>query len=63
MTKQDLSALVAEFLKDIRYSKVELLPYHKMGEHKYEALNMKTIEYEVPDNNKIEQLQSLFKKL
>ena len=54
---------IADFLKPLSIKEVELMPYHKMGEHKYEALNMKMAEFEVPDDNKIEQLQSLFKKL
>lgn len=54
---------IADFLKPLSIKEVELMPYHKMGEHKYEALDMKMTEFEVPADNKIEQLQSLFKKL
>ncbi len=39
--------------------KVELLPYHAMGEHKYEALDRTTQKFEVPDNKEIEKLKQI----
>ncbi len=53
---------MAEFLKSIRCSAVELLPYHKMGEHKYDALDMEYTQYEVPDKAIIEEYKKLFLK-
>lgn len=38
--------------------KIELLPYHKMGENKYNAINKEVIAFEVPDN--IEELRKIF---
>lgn len=50
---------IAEFLKGIEYSKVELLPYHAMGEHKYDALNMKHKKFSVPEHTVV-TMQKLF---
>ena len=44
---------IALFLKSIRYSDIELLPYHKMGEHKYDALQMANIKFDVPPQEKL----------
>ena len=40
-------------------TKIELLPYHAMGEHKYEALDRTTQKFEVPDNKEIEKLKQI----
>ena len=39
--------------------KIELLPYHMMGEHKYTALGRTTQKFEVPDKEKIEKLKNV----
>lgn len=52
--------MIAEFLKGIRYTSVDLLPYHKMGEHKYDALDMAYTEFEVPDKAVIDGYKKLF---
>lgn len=54
--------MIADFLRVIRYKAVELLPYHKMGEHKYDALNMEYTQYEVPDKSVIEKYKKLLVK-
>lgn len=40
---------IAAFLSTIRHDKVELLPYHAMGEHKYAALGRTYTAYKLPD--------------
>ena len=40
--------------------KVELLPYHAMGEHKYSAIGKAAEVFSVPDNNKMEEFKKLF---
>ena len=52
---------IAEFLKPLNIKDVELLPYHQMGEHKYEALNIPCETFAVPDNTKMEEYKKLFK--
>ena len=54
--------MIAEFLKGIRYTSVDLLPYHKMGEHKYDALDMAYTEFEVPDKAVIDGYKKLLVK-
>ena len=39
--------------------KVELLPYHAMGEHKYTALGKSVEKYDVPDKEKVEKLKKI----
>lgn len=39
--------------------KVELLPYHAMGEHKYEALGKSVKKFAVPSKEKIEKLKKI----
>ena len=40
-------------------AKIELLPYHAMGEHKYEALGKSVEKFDVPDKEKIEKLKNI----
>ncbi len=51
---------IANFLKELRIEKVELLPYHALGEHKYLALKMPRPKYTVPTQEKMEKLKELF---
>ncbi len=53
---------IAEHLKNTRYKTVELLPYHRMGEHKYDALGMDYTQFEAPDKQVIEEYKKLFIK-
>ena len=40
--------------------KIELLPYHAMGEHKYSALGKTEEKFDVPDDEKVKKLKELF---
>ena len=40
--------------------KVELLPYHAMGEHKYAAIGKKTQIFSVPSEEKMKRLKNIF---
>jgi len=44
-------------------AKVELLPYHAMGEHKYTALGKPLCTFPVPDSETMNRLQSLFQSI
>ncbi len=49
---------LAEVLKNIRYKDIELLPYHKMGEHKYEALGDLPQTFAVPDEERLKRIKN-----
>ncbi len=51
---------MADYLKGVRIKNTELLPYHKMGEHKYSALDMQATLYEAPSDSDIHLYRSLF---
>ena len=44
-----------------RLEGVELLPYHSIGESKYEAIGKKVISFAVPSNETMEKLNAVFK--
>ena len=41
---------IKKYLSSYKPKKIELLPYHRMGENKYDALNMVSTLFDVPDN-------------
>lgn len=52
---------IKEFLKPYSPLKIELLHYHKMGEHKYDALNMQMKKFSIPDKKTLDKLNYIFK--
>ena len=50
---------IAEFLKQVKCIKKESLPYHSMGEHKYDALEMKNKKYSVPCKDKMNEIKKM----
>ncbi len=51
---------IADYLKPLHIRKVELLPYHKMGEHKYFALGLETKAFAVPSESQMALFNSYF---
>ncbi len=49
----------AKFLKQVKCIKKEPLPYHSMGEHKYDALGMEHENYSVPCKDKMEEIKKM----
>ncbi len=50
---------IAGFLKELGVYKVELLPYHKMGEHKYEDMGIMAQTFSVPSAEVMECFRAL----
>ena len=50
---------IGEFLHSIKYKSIEVLPYHRMSEHKYQALNMPFTSYPLPDTNDIQAYKNI----
>jgi len=51
---------MAIFLKTAGIKQVELLPYHRMGEHKYEALGLSYQKFEIPTEEEMAEYRKLF---
>ncbi len=51
---------MANYLKSIGINQVELLPYHKMGEHKYRGLDMEYREFQVPTPEEMSRYREMF---
>ena len=51
---------IAEYLSTLNIYNVELLPYHAMGEHKWNAINKPVQNYTVPKEEDLLQFKKLF---
>ena len=51
---------IGKFLHLYSPNKIELLPYHKMGTHKCEALDMKATEFYTPNETVMSNLKAVF---
>ena len=51
---------IRDFLAPYKLFAVELLPYHKMGEHKYSAFGMDITSFNTPSPKKMEELNEIF---
>ena len=51
---------IKNFLTPYKPIAVELLPYHKMGEHKYDALGREMTSFSVPAKEKMNELNKIF---
>lgn len=59
-TVEEMTA-IRDFLKIHGYpERVELLPYHAMGEHKYAAMGTEAPRFSAPDKEKMQQLKNVF---
>lgn len=54
---------VRELLSGYRTLGIELMPYHKMGEHKYAARGLSLTKFEVPTEEKISELKRVFEDM
>lgn len=51
---------IKAFLKEYTPVKIEPLPYHNLGIHKYDALNMEKHEFDTPNEDIMKKINSLF---
>lgn len=58
-TDEEMQAM-ADFLRGLKVRRVELLPYHRMGEHKYADLNAPMRCFEAPGAEEMERYRALF---
>ena len=54
---------IKKFLSEYKPLEIELLPYHSMGEHKYDALNMKMTNFKTPPQSVIDKLKLSYEEI
>ena len=60
--KDEDMKMISAFFEEHGYpKKVELLPYHSLGKHKYQALGRSHREFDPPSKERIEELKRFFK--
>ena len=52
--------MIAAFVNGIGVDRVELMPYHRMGEHKYAALGMESEPYDIPNDDDMARWRDMF---
>ena len=58
-TEEEMKKIKAFFDANGYPEKIELLPYHPMGEHKYAAIGKIAKRFDAPDKEKTEKLKSI----
>lgn len=58
-TQTELRSM-GDLLRNLDIHQVELLPYHKMGNHKFEALKMQYQDFDVPSDEDMEKFRQYF---
>ncbi len=59
-TVEEMEAIRDRLRLCVPPERVELLPYHAMGEHKYAAIGRDVVSFSVPDEEKMRQLRAVF---
>lgn len=59
---EEMQKIKAFFVENGMPEKVELLPYHAMGENKYFAIGKEVQRFRVPDENRMKQLKEIYAK-
>lgn len=58
-TSENEMRSIADFLRKNSLTHIELLPYHKMGEHKYEDLGLQMQHFEIPAQDSLKLFYSI----
>ena len=54
--------LIARYLAKVGVKSVELLPYHSMGEHKWNAVGLESKTYPIPTSTDLEKYKGIFQR-